>query len=96
MGAAMPERDSDLSGLVIEKSAARKALGMGREAFDAALRQGDIPSIKIGSRMKVHGAKFREMFGIRDGKSNLGDEVREAVRNLRFTIADHPDNRTAA
>jgi len=56
--------DPDLSGPIIEKAAARKALKMGRDAFDAALEAGEIPSIKIRSRRKVLGVPFRKMLGI--------------------------------
>lgn len=53
-----------LSGVTIPHEVARKALNMGRDAFSAALKRGEIPSVKLGKRYFVLGAPFRQMVGL--------------------------------
>lgn len=61
----MPQVSPDkLNGITIPHEVARAALGMGRDAFAAALKRGDIPSVKLGKRYFVLGQPFRQLVGI--------------------------------
>lgn len=53
-----------LYGVTIPHDAARTALSMGRDAFYAAMKSGEIPCQKIGGRYFVLGAPFRRMVGL--------------------------------
>ncbi|KAB7786030.1 DNA-binding protein [Methylorubrum populi] len=55
-----------LYGVTIEKEDARRALRMGRDAFDAAVKAGEIPSVRIGKRHKILGAPFRRLVGLEE------------------------------
>ena len=54
----------NLSGVTIPHDTARAALGMGRDAFAAALKRGEIPNVKLGKRYIVLGQPFRQMVGL--------------------------------
>jgi hypothetical protein len=59
----MASEDADLHGVIIEKDAARRALRMGRDSFDA-VKAGEIPSVRVGKRHKILGVPFRRMLGL--------------------------------
>ncbi|MGU3330332.1 hypothetical protein ACLBXB_25745 [Methylobacterium mesophilicum] len=53
-----------LYGVTIPHDAARAALKMGRDAFYAAMKNGEIPCQKIGGRYFVLGTPFRRLVGL--------------------------------
>lgn len=61
---------SALYGVTIPHNTARSALRMGRDAFYAALKSGEIPAKKIGGRYFVLGEPFRKMVGITETAAN--------------------------
>ncbi|MCJ2097226.1 hypothetical protein [Methylobacterium sp. E-046] len=60
----MTSENTELYGVTIEKDAARRALRMGRDSFDAAVKAGEIPSVRVGKRHKILGVPFRRMLGL--------------------------------
>ncbi|GJE52566.1 hypothetical protein GOFOIKOB_5639 [Methylobacterium tardum] len=60
----MTSENSDLYGVTIEMETARRALRMGRDSFAAAVKAGEIPSVKVGKRHKILGVPFRRMVGL--------------------------------
>jgi hypothetical protein len=48
---------------------AGKAFGLGRNASYAAVKNGDLPSIRIGNKIAVPTAPLRRKLGIEDGKA---------------------------
>lgn len=60
----MTSENAELYGVTIEKDAARRALGMGRDSFNAAVKAGEIPSVRVGQRHKILGVPFRRMVGL--------------------------------
>jgi hypothetical protein len=60
----MTSENAELYGVTIEKDAARRALRMGRDSFDAAVKAGEIPSVRVGKRHKILGVPFRRMLGL--------------------------------
>lgn len=55
---------SVLSAPTVDVPTVGQALGVGRAAVYAAIRSGDIPSIRVGRQYRVPSAKLREMLGL--------------------------------
>ncbi|CAO4148909.1 helix-turn-helix domain-containing protein [Methylorubrum extorquens] len=53
-----------LSAPTVDGLTAERLLGLGRAATYAAVRRGQIPSIRIGHQYRVSTAQLREMLGL--------------------------------
>jgi excisionase family DNA binding protein len=58
-----------LSGLTLTVEQAGRALGIGRNAAYAAVKRGDIPTLKIGGAIRVPAAPLRRMLGLGHGEA---------------------------
>lgn len=59
-----------LDGLVIDVPVAASLLGIGRNAAYEAVRRGEIPSVRLGGRIRVPTAAIRKMLGIERAVEN--------------------------
>lgn len=56
---------------------AAEVLGVSRDSAYAAVRTGDIPSLRLGSRIVIPTAKLLDMLGLSQGAIDRGEECEE-------------------